>query len=365
MKVALGLGCDRDTPEATLADAVDRALAELGTPASEPVRVVGAGSITLKADEPGLLALARARGWSLRFYPPEVLAQVRVPNPSETVRRHTGTPSVSEAAALLTALASDPASLRVEKLRWRGADGRSATVSVAVADDAQQPCFDSVQRDDAQALLAARRDMRHFLPGCRVDDSVIDRLLAAVQAAPSVGLMQPWRLLRITDGALREQLAREVDAERLRTAAQMGPREAEFLALKVAGVHESAELWALVLAPDDGTLFGRRTLPRDMAVCSAGAAVQNLWLAARAENLGLGWVSLFEPAVLAQALQLPPGAQALGLLCLGPVAAFYPRPMLSQTGWRQPRPHTAWWGENHWAFEADSPSVSADPGAPA
>jgi 5,6-dimethylbenzimidazole synthase len=95
---------------------------------------------------------------------------------------------------------------------------------------------------------------------------------------------------------------------------------------------------ALVLPPDDGTLFGRRTMPREMALCSAGCAVQNLWLAARAENLGLGWVSMIEPAPLAELLRLPTGAQPLGLLCLGPVERFYDAPMLEQERWRQGRP---------------------------
>jgi 5,6-dimethylbenzimidazole synthase len=174
------------------------------------------------------------------------------------------------------------------------------------------------------------------------------RLQAALLAAPSVGLMQPLRVLRISDPGLRESLARRVDAERLRTAEALGPRAAEFLALKVDGVRECAELWALVLAPDDGTVFGRRTLAREMVWCSAGAAVQNLWLAARAENLGLGWVSLFEPADLHRLLALPADAAPLGLLCIGPVDRFYEAPMLIQQQWRQARPASAVFTENAW-----------------
>jgi len=103
-------------------------------------------------------------------------------------------------------------------------------------------------------------------------------------------------------------------------------------------VRECAELLVAVLAPDDGTVFGRRTMPRDMALCSLACAIQNLWLAARAENLGLGWVSMFEPGALAQLLHLPAGAQPVAVLCLGPVPAFYESPMLEQQGWRQGRP---------------------------
>lgn len=127
-KVALGLGCDRGTPLATIAQAVTQALAAAGL---SPDQVARAASISLKADEPGLLALAAARGWSLNFYRPDELAAVPVPNPSETVRRHTGTPSVSEAAALLAARAG-MGNLIVEKHKLRGPDGRNATVSIAL-----------------------------------------------------------------------------------------------------------------------------------------------------------------------------------------------------------------------------------------
>nr|WP_145545301.1 5,6-dimethylbenzimidazole synthase [Variovorax boronicumulans] len=198
--------------------------------------------------------------------------------------------------------------------------------------------FDAQDRASLYRVLHARRDMRHFLPGQAVPPQVLSRLLQAAHSAPSVGLMQPWRLIRIEDPALREGIARLVDAERQATAVALQERSAEFLALKVEGVRECAELLVAVLAPDDGTLFGRRTMPRDMALCSAACAIQNLWLAARAENLGMGWVSLFDPVQLGQLLQLPAGAQAIAVLCLGPVPAFYARPMLELQDWRQGRP---------------------------
>lgn len=129
MRVALGIGCDRGTPAETLARAVVEALA---LAQSDFTDVAAVASITLKADEPGLLALAAQRGWDIVFYRPDELAAVPVPNPSETVRRYTGTPSVSEAAALLAAGAGDAAfALLVEKHKLRGADGRNATVSIA------------------------------------------------------------------------------------------------------------------------------------------------------------------------------------------------------------------------------------------
>ncbi|MDA8258004.1 MAG: cobalamin biosynthesis protein [Betaproteobacteria bacterium] len=127
MNIAIGLGCDRGTPAETIARAVAEALHSAGLDAAQ---VRAAASVTLKADEAGLLAFAAGQGWMLSFYSPEQLAAVPVPNPSETVRRHTGTASVSEAAALLAA-GADKNHLIVEKHKLRGPDGRSATVSIA------------------------------------------------------------------------------------------------------------------------------------------------------------------------------------------------------------------------------------------
>lgn len=126
---AIGLGCDRGTSLATVRKAVEVALALAN---AAPEQVVAAASITLKMDEAGLLALAQEHDWPLRFYPPEQLAAVAVPNPSETVRHYTGTPSVSEASALLAAgPGTTMDALVVEKYKHRGEDGRNATVSIA------------------------------------------------------------------------------------------------------------------------------------------------------------------------------------------------------------------------------------------
>jgi len=127
MNVTLGLGCDRDTPASTIARCVAEALAACGR---TPADVQAAASIDLKAAEPGLLEVIARHGWPCRFYPASELATVDVPNPSETVRKYTGTPSVSEAAALLAA-GADKTHLLIEKHRLRGPDGRNATVSIA------------------------------------------------------------------------------------------------------------------------------------------------------------------------------------------------------------------------------------------
>lgn len=127
MHVAVGLGCDRGTPLATVALALDAALAQAGLVRSQ-VRVLA--SIEAKQGEPAFMELAAQGGWPLRFFSAAELAAVPVPNPSATVLRHMGTPSVSEAAALLAGQAT-AAQLLVEKFKHKGADGRNATVSIA------------------------------------------------------------------------------------------------------------------------------------------------------------------------------------------------------------------------------------------
>lgn len=195
--------------------------------------------------------------------------------------------------------------------------------------------------------IAERRDMRHFSAG-EVSPELLARLLEAAHQAPSVGLMQPWRFVRVTARELRQSIHALVEEERVRTAEALGERSDEFMRLKVEGVLDCAEV--LVAALMDGReahVFGRRTLP-NMDLASLSCAIQNLWLASRAEGLGMGWVSLFDPAALGELLGLPAGAEAVAVICLGPVSEFYPAPMLALEGWRQPRALSELLYENHW-----------------
>ncbi|MBY0454018.1 MAG: cobalamin biosynthesis protein [Burkholderiaceae bacterium] len=127
--LAVGLGCDRGTPLATVQNCLNEALALLGATLAD---IVAVASIDLKADEPALAQLAALYGWTLQWFSPAQLAVVPVPNPSATVLRYVGTPSVSEAAALLAGRAPMSA-LLVEKHKLRGPDGKNATVSIARA----------------------------------------------------------------------------------------------------------------------------------------------------------------------------------------------------------------------------------------
>jgi 5,6-dimethylbenzimidazole synthase len=194
--------------------------------------------------------------------------------------------------------------------------------------------FTPAEIDSLYRVMAARRDMRHFSSD-PIDPALLDRLLAAAHLAPSVGLMQPWRFIRVRDRSLRLKIHALVDEERLRTAQALGERDAEFMRLKVEGILECGELLVAALGPGrENHVFGRRTMP-EMDLASVACAIQNLWLASRAEGIGMGWVSLFEPEDLRGLLHMPDGSRPVAVLCLGHVTEFYPRPMLEMTQWTQ------------------------------
>jgi 5,6-dimethylbenzimidazole synthase len=198
-------------------------------------------------------------------------------------------------------------------------------------------------------LMAMRRDMRHFLSD-PLDDALVARLLGAAHLAPSVGLMQPWRFIRIRDQALRRKIHALVETERIETARALTEREDEFMRVKVEGILECGELLVAALPNNrEQHIFGRRTMP-EMDLASVACAIQNLWLAARAENVGVGWVSLFNPESLRLLLRMPEGSRPVAVLCLGYVPAFYERPMLEEVDWARrfdlkTLVHTDYWPE--------------------
>ena len=213
-----------------------------------------------------------------------------------------------------------------------------------------QPYSES-ERAAVYRVIAERRDMRHFVGGS-VPPELLARLLGAAHQGPSVGLMQPWRFIRITDPALRGRIQALVEEERVRTAQAMGERSDQFMQLKVEGIGDCAEVLVAALMDDrERHIFGRRTLP-EMDLASLSCAIQNLWLAARAEGLGMGWVSLFDPQALASVLNMPAGAKPVAVLCLGPVARFYKAPMLELEGWAAGQPLEHMLYENQWGKQS-------------
>ncbi|MGV0815830.1 5,6-dimethylbenzimidazole synthase [Mycolicibacterium boenickei] len=208
--------------------------------------------------------------------------------------------------------------------------------------------FSPAERTAVYRAIAERRDMRRFERGATVQQNVLARLMEAAHAAPNVGLMQPWRFIRVTDKVLRKRIHALVDEERVNTADALGQRADEFMALKVEGILDCAEL--LVVALRDGRekyVFGRRTMPQ-MDLASVSCAIQNLWLSARAEGLGMGWVSIFDPEELARLLEMPDGAEPVAVLCLGPVPDFPDRPQLEIDRWAYGRPLQEFVSENSW-----------------
>lgn len=207
-------------------------------------------------------------------------------------------------------------------------------------------------------VIAERRDMRHFLPTAIAPD-LLTKLLQAAHHAPSVGLMQPWRFIRISDPDLRLAIHAQVNEERIHTAQAIGSYEstarmAEFMRLKVEGILDCGELLIATLCDHrEKHIFGRRTLP-EMDMASVSCAIQNLWLAARAEGIGMGWVSMFDPVKLAELLNIPEGAKPIAILCLGYVNSFYKEPMLVEEGWAKEKPLAEMLMENQWQHDVES-----------
>lgn len=207
--------------------------------------------------------------------------------------------------------------------------------------------YSAAERAAIYRVIAERRDMRHFSGG-EVAPELLARLLEAAHQGPSVGLMQPWRFIRITQVQTREAIAELVEQERVRTAEALNERSDAFMQLKVEGVRECAEVLVVGLMDRrEAHIFGRRTLP-EMDLASVACAIQNMWLAARAEGLGMGWVSLFDPVALGKLLNMPLGSKPLAVLCIGPVDAFYQQPMLQEQGWAKPRELRELIFENQW-----------------
>ncbi|GAA2028764.1 hypothetical protein GCM10009740_18010 [Terrabacter terrae] len=197
-------------------------------------------------------------------------------------------------------------------------------------------------RDDIPSLervVGARRDIRRFRPD-PVPDDVLTAVLTAGHRGPSVGHSQPWRFVVVTEAATRDAAALMADRCRLRQAAGMAEESARgLLDLRLEGIREAPV--GVVVACDRRTpaagVLGRATFP-DADLWSCAAAIENIWLTARVHGLGLGWVTLFEPAELAELLGLPDGVETLGWLCLGWPDERPPEPGLERAGWSRRLP---------------------------
>ena len=184
-------------------------------------------------------------------------------------------------------------------------------------------------------VLRWRRDVRHFRTD-PVAEPVIDRLRAAMDLAPSVGNSRPWRVLRVKDQGLRaavQDIFKRCNHEA--AAGYDDATKAEYVRLKLAGLRDAPVHLAVFTetAPAEGRGLGRRTMAETLQY-STIMAVHTLWLVARAENIGLGWVSILEPAAIHSLFDAPESWVFTGYLCLGYAEFADDQPLLHRTGWQ-------------------------------
>lgn len=189
-------------------------------------------------------------------------------------------------------------------------------------------------------VIHRRRDVRGQFTGEPIADDVLSRVLAAAHAAPSVGLSQPWDFILIEDGGVREAFYQHVRGERDVFAATLSaPDASRFSRIKIDGVRESSLSIVVTYDPERGSpaVLGRHAIA-DAGLYSVCLAIQNLWLAATAERLGVGWVSFYREPFVRNLLGIPEHVRPVAWLCLGPVTHLESRPDLERHGWRQRRP---------------------------
>jgi len=197
--------------------------------------------------------------------------------------------------------------------------------------------FGDAERDAIYRVIAARRDVRRGYIDKPLPDEVLQRLLAAAHRAPSVGLMQPSRFIVVRDLAIRQAVHDLFEEANARAAATYdGEQRERYDALKLEGILEAPQNLCIVCdtGSERGHGLGRHTMP-ETAAYSTVCAIQNLWLAARAEGVGVGWVSILDPVRLRAALHIPEHMLPVAYLCLGYVDQFASEPELERSGWER------------------------------
>lgn len=206
--------------------------------------------------------------------------------------------------------------------------------------------FSPAERDAVYKCIFNRRDVRgQFLPD-PIPDDVLARLLRAAHHAPSVGFMQPWDFIVVRDAAIKRTVRDAFQTAHLEAAEMFeNERQQTYRALKLEGILEAPI--GICITCDrsrSGPVVIGRTHQPEMDLYSAVCAVQNLWLAARAENIGVGWVSILRHDDLRDAFAIPPSIQPIAYLCVGYVSRFFPKPELETAGWlpRVPLTDVVW-----------------------
>lgn len=197
--------------------------------------------------------------------------------------------------------------------------------------------FTAADRDAVYRAIECRRDVRRgFLPE-PLPEPLLERILAAAHSAPSVGLMQPWRFIVVRSREVRTEIhAAFRDANRQAGEIYQQNRREQYTSLKLEGILESPLNLCVVCDPqsEQGHGLGRQSMP-ETAIYSSVCAVQNLWLAARVEGVGVGWVSILSPLDLRRILRIPTQIVPIAYLCLGFVDNFGDGPELERVGWER------------------------------
>ncbi len=202
--------------------------------------------------------------------------------------------------------------------------------------------FDDLARDALARILRWRRDVRHFRPD-PVAEPVLERLRAAMDCAPSVGNARPWRVMRVESPAIRAEVRAIFERCNAEAAGQYaGERASAYAQLKLQGMDAAPVQLAVftVTDPEAGHRLGRLTMPETLRQSTA-MAIYTLWLAARAENLGLGMVSILDPEAVARAVGAPAGWEFAAWLCIGHPEFTDDTPLLHRAGWQENAP-TVW-----------------------
>jgi len=199
----------------------------------------------------------------------------------------------------------------------------------------QMKQISATERDALYKVIYSRRDVRGQFLSDPVPEEVLRRVLDAAHHAPSVGFMQPWDFVVVRDFEVRKQIKEGFEIAHAEAAAMFDePRRERYLGFKLEGILEAP---VGVCVTCDRTRSGEvvigRTANPEMDLYSSVCAVQNLWLAARAENLGVGWVSIIHHDSVRQALGIPEHIVPVAWLCIGHVSFFHDTPELEQAGW--------------------------------
>ena len=195
--------------------------------------------------------------------------------------------------------------------------------------------FSQDEKNGFYKAVFSRRDVRSHFTSEPIDDKTLSRILNAAHHAPSVGFSQPWNFILIKSLETRTKIKNSFNAERVRSSNLIDdPKRSKYLALRLEGILDSAVNICVTYDPSKFGPFviGRSSIP-ETGIYSVCCAIQNLWLAARTEGIGLGWVSILSNNDLKKTLEIPEHVVPVAYLCLGHVSEFAQRPDLETAGW--------------------------------